>query len=376
MRRPASLLQTRPWILAVAIAAAVALWLASGSFGTHRPESDGTGTAASEPDMPRVQVATQQAASVMRHISVYGRTAPARTVELKAETNGRVTSLGVKRGEAASAGDLLFRLDLRDREARLQQAQAAVDEHAAAWKAQMELKPEGYVSDAQLAETKARLDAARAELTRARLDLEYMSIRAPFDGTVQERQVEIGDFVRAGDPVATFVDNTRLIVTGSIAEQDVRHVNPGDRATALLVTGEEVEGRIRYLSPVAEESTRTFTVELEIPNPEGRLPAGVTAEMRLRAGEIHAHRVSPSLLVLDAEGRLGISTVDAAGLVAFHPVEIARSETDGVWVTGLPEQATIITVGQGYVSAGQRVTPVEALPDTALADRRPPTATP
>jgi len=197
-----------------------------------------------------------------------------------------------------------------------------------------------------------------------------MNIRAPFDGTVQDRAVEVGDYVRAGDPVATFVDNRSLIVTGSIAEQDAGFVTVGGTATAVLVTGQEARGRIRYLAPVADESTRTFTVELEIPNPGGSLPAGVTAEMRIPGGDVLAYRVAPSLLTLDANGDLGIKTVDAGSQVRFHKVEIAYSEANGVWVTGLPDTASIIVVGQGYVSAGQPVVPVEAATETALAAGR------
>ncbi|MBM4220826.1 MAG: efflux RND transporter periplasmic adaptor subunit, partial [Gammaproteobacteria bacterium] len=192
------------------------------------------------------------------------------------------------------------------------------------------------------------------------LDLEYMHVRAPFDGMVQERNVEIGDYVRAGDPVATFVDNTQLIVTGSIAEQDAGFVRVGTLATAHLVTGEVVSGKIRYIAPVADEATRTFTVELELPNPAGKLPAGVTTEMRIPAGVVLAYQVSPSLLTLDSEGELGIKTVDADGRVSFHRVAIAQSGTNGVWISGLPDQANIIVVGQGYVSAGQSVKAVPA----------------
>jgi len=141
----------------------------------------------------------------------------------------------------------------------------------------------------------------------------------------------------------------------------------GESATAALVTGQEVKGVIRYLAPVADEATRTFTVELEVPNPDGRLPAGVTAEMRIQGGEVLAYRVAPSLLTLDAGGELGIKTVDARNQVQFHRVKLARSEANGVWVTGLPESANIIVVGQGYVSAGQAVQAVEAETATALA---------
>ena len=76
----------------------------------------------------------------------------------------------------------------------------------------------------------------------------------------------------------------------------------------MLVTGQEVTGRIRYLSPVADEVTRTFTVELEIPNPQGALPAGVTAEMRIPGGEMLAQKIAPSLLTLDSDGNIGVKT--------------------------------------------------------------------
>lgn len=361
-------LTRRPWILAAGLTVLVLLWLASGALnrepattvGTTAPPTGAAATA-------RVQIRMQQAEAVTRTISVYGRTAPARKVEIKAETSGRVTALGIARGEPAAAGQPLLKLDLRDRQARLDQARAGVSEYQSAWEGQQELKPQGYISDTQLAETRAKLEGAKAELIRAELDLEYMNVRAPFNGTVQERAVEVGDYVRAGDPVATFVDNTRLIVTGSIAEHDAGFVHVGGNATAVLVTGQEVKGQIRYLAPVAEESTRTFTVELEIPNPGGKLPAGVTAEMRIPGGEVLAFRIAPSLLTLDASGELGIKTVNAQQRVEFHRVALARSEANGVWVTGLPDAANIIVVGQGYVSAGQPVVAVEARPDTALA---------
>ncbi|MDH4023193.1 MAG: efflux RND transporter periplasmic adaptor subunit [Gammaproteobacteria bacterium] len=364
-------LSSRPWMIAVGLTAIVLVWLASGAL-RPRPGTTADVAAPATETAARVQIRAREAEPVTRTIRIYGRTAPARKVEMKAETSGRVTMLGVERGKRAKAGQVLLKLDLRDRQARLEQARAGVSEHQAAWEAQQELKPQGYVSDTQLAETRAKLDAARAELVRAELDLDYMQIRAPFDGTVQERAVEVGDYVRPGDPVVTFVDNTHLVVTGSVAEHDAGFVRVGELATAALVTGQEVKGRVRYLAPVADEATRTFTVEMEIPNPTGDLPAGVTAEMRITGGDVLAYRVAPSLLTLDANGTLGIKTVSAQNRVEFHKIDIAHSDANGVWVTGLPDSADIIVIGQGYVSAGQTVQAVEARPEeTALAAGKP-----
>jgi multidrug efflux system membrane fusion protein len=360
-------LTSRPKFIALGLAILVSLWLLSGLFGKKPAETDSAASTGDSTGVISVQIQAQVAQPVTRNLSIYGRTAPVRQVELKAETSGRVTELGVRRGALAKTGDMLLKLDLRDRQARLDQARAGVAQQEASYQGQLELKPQGYVSDTQLAETLAKLETARAELTRAELDLEYMTIRAPFKGTVQERNVEIGDYVRAGDPVVTFVDNTSLIVTGSIAEQDAGFARVGNFATAHLVTGQEVSGKIRYIAPVADESTRTFTVELELPNPNGKLPAGVTTEMRIPAGKVLAYRVSPSILTLDAEGKLGIKTVDQDGVVAFNQITIARSGVNGIWVTGLPEQANIIVVGQGYVSPGQTVKAVPAQTTEALA---------
>ena len=84
--------------------------------------------------------------------------------------------------------------------------------------------------------------------------------------------------------------------------------------------------------------------------------------MRIPAGVVLAYLVSPSLLTLDAEGELGIKTVAADGKVVFNRISIAQSGSNGIWVSGLPDQADIIVVGQGYVSAGQSV---KAIPATA-----------
>ena len=359
----------RPWILAVAVALVVLAWMFSGSFDEKSIESNtvisgGTGQAGA---LTRVQIRNQIAEPVIRYISVYGQTEPLRTVELNSETEGRIESIGAKRGLRLEKGDVILRLDMRDRNARLEQTRASVNEHRTAYRAQLELKSQGYVSETQIAETLAKLEAAKADLIRAKLDLEYMLIRAPFDGVLQERDVEIGDFVRAGDPVATFVDNTSIIVSGTISEQDVGFVRIDDIGHANLATGQKISGRIRYISPVADQSTRTFMVELEVPNEAGDLPAGVTAEMQLPGGSALAQKISPSLLTLDAGGVVGVKVLDELNRVVFYPVEMAVSKPDGVWVTGLPETARIITVGQGYAAVGQEVEPVVEQADTALA---------
>jgi multidrug efflux system membrane fusion protein len=358
-----ALLRHRSWLVSAGIVIAVTLWLASGQL------NDSSSDAAAAPALDvaaaksAVRVRTQSAEEIERLIVVNGNTAPARLVQLAAETDGRVAYIGAKRGAALERGDLLLRLDERDRSARLAQAEALVKQREVEYDARQRLKSESYVSEAQLQEAMALLESARAELMRARLDLGYMTIRAPFAGALQERVVELGDFVSRGDPIATYVDNRTIVVSANLSEFDARFVDVGDRAEASLATGETVKGRIRYVAPVAEEATRTFKVELEVDNSDGALRIGGTAELRIPAETVLAHRISPSLLTLDDAGNIGVKIVDDEDRVEFVVADIALSTNDGVWLTGLPEVATIITVGQGYVASG---TAVEAVAESDI----------
>jgi multidrug efflux system membrane fusion protein len=260
------------------------------------------------------------------------------------------------------------RLDERDRKARLAQAEATVRQREVEYQGRLKLKGESYVSEAQLQEAVAQLEAAKAELKRAQLDLEYMTIRAPFDGALQERHVEVGDFVKSGDPIARFVDNRKIIVTANVSEFDAGYVQTGQNAQAQLATGETVHGTIRYVAPVADAATRTYTVELEVDNSDGSLRAGGTAELRVPAEQVRAHRISPSLLTLDDAGNIGVKIINDEGEVEFVVADVALATSEGVWIAGLPDLATIITVGQGFVVPGTMVNAVpESDVETAVA---------
>jgi multidrug efflux system membrane fusion protein len=360
----------RSWLISASIAILVVAWLASGQFGEDAPEEAKASviTTVAPSEQSSVRVRTQSAEEIMRTIVVNGETAPARVVDIAAETDGRIEYVGVNRGANVDRNAVIVRLDERDRKARLAQAEATLRQREVEYQGRLKLKGESYVSEAQLQEAIAQLETAKAELMRAQLDLEYMTIRAPFDGALQERHVEVGDFVKSGDPIARFVDNRRIIVTANVSEYDAGYVETGQTAQARLATGETVHGTIRYVAPVADQATRTFTVELEVDNSAGALRAGGTAELQVPAERVLAHRISPSLLTLDDAGNIGLKIINDENEVEFVVADVALSTNDGVWVAGLPDLATIITVGQGFVVPGTMVNAVpESDVETAVA---------
>ena len=361
-----TLAKHRSWFYSGGIAVLISLWLLSGTLGDDEAENAAAGPAVSEFKVQhsKVRVRTQSAEEVVRMIIVNGKTAPARIVQLSAETDGRVEHTGAERGANVTRSSTIVRLDERDRSARLAQASATLKQREVEYEGRLKLQSESYVSEAQLQEAIAQLEAAKTELRRAELDLEFMTVRAPFDGALQSRVVEIGDFVQSGDPIATFVDNRTIIVAANVSEFDAQHVAVGEAAEARLATGEEVRGTIRYVAPVGDEATRTFAVELEVDNRDGHLRAGGTAELYIPAEVVNAHRVSPSLLTLDDAGNVGIKIINANGEVEFIVADIALSSSNGVWIAGLPDTATIITVGQGFVTSGSVV---DAIPESDIA---------
>jgi len=173
-----------------------------------------------------------------------------------------------------------------------------------------------------------------------------------------------------------------ILVTGDVTQQERNVLQPGAPGTVHVITGEQVEGRIRYISAESDEATRTFRVELEVPNPEGALVAGLTAQATVPTLTARAHKLSSALLSLNRDQDIGIKSVNNQNRVAFHKIDIVRAAGDGIWVTGLPETIDIITVGHGFVREGDEVTPrraqaaMTATPATASPATSPAVETP
>jgi multidrug efflux system membrane fusion protein len=360
-------------LIATVVAIAVAAWMLSGTVETnssHAPAGVGsTDRAAITPgtDEPadgreqtrlRVAVRTSRAERIAREVELSARTEPNRSVELRAETEGRVIELNAERGAIVRANQQIARLDVRDREARLAEANALIAQRRLQYEAAEKLRTQNLMSEAQIAETNAKLVSAQAMLAEIELEIAQTRIRAPFDAVVQERQSELGDFLRVGDVIAELVDINPLIVVGEVSEKDIYSLNTGAEGVARFGDGREAKGQIRYVAPVADSGTRTFRVELAIPNAELQFRAGITAELLLRTDDVLGHRVSPALLTLDDFGAIGVKVVDDSNRVKFMPVEILKSTAEGIWIAGLPAEVRIISVGQGFVTDGQVVEPV------------------
>ncbi len=334
----------------------------------HEPPATPAPVASTGPVSPQmtVRVVESVARPIAPEIVVNGHTEAVRTVQLKAETDGRVVETPAVEGSLVEAGALIASLDLRDRQSRVSEMQAAVAQRELEYDASRKLGAKKFHSETQVAQALTQLEAARAALHQAKLDLEHVTIEAPFKGVVERRMVEAGDYVEPGDPVAEVIEQDPFLIVGDAPETIVARFAVGEPGAAMLADGQTMVGRIRYVASRADADTRTFRVELEVPNPSGRLPAGMSARILVREPEIAAHRVSAAILVLADDGTIGIKTVDPKGIVRFFPARIVKAETDAVWLAGLPERLQVITTGQGFVAVGEKVG-VEIVPEEPAA---------
>lgn len=377
--RPLIPAKGRPVLIAGAIAIVATVWILSGQFGGDDSAEAPAPLLAAAPDReairPTVRVHRQSAAPHSTDLVVRGRTEALRTVVVRAETDARVEAVTIEEGAQVFAGTTLVTLAIDDRAARRAQAEAALRQRQIEYDAASKLSRKGLQSQNRLAAAKADLELARADLEMAKLQMDRTRLKAPFDGVMDDRAVEVGDYVQVGDPVATMVDLDPVLIVGEVSERDVGKVKVGTPAQARLIDGASVSGTIRFVSARGNTETRTFRVELQVPNPGYRIRENVTAEIILAGRTVMAHRISPMVLTLTDSGVVGVKTVDEQDRVAFHPVQVVSELTEGLFVSGLPLTARIITVGQEFVSEGEAVTPVDAPSLSPAMPRSEPTST-
>ncbi|MBP6012537.1 MAG: efflux RND transporter periplasmic adaptor subunit [Alphaproteobacteria bacterium] len=372
----------RSYVVAGVIFFVLAVWVASGALnrkhdsaaiksadaatGTAAKDKPGTETK-SDPKAstkPTVRVRTITAEMRSQDLTIRGQTQALRKVQVRAETAGKVSAILADKGATVKAGDTICQINVDARTAMLNEARASMKQRSLEYDAAKTLQQKGFRSETSLAGDLAQFQAAKAQVERMEKELENTKLKAPFDGVVDDRMVDVGDYLSPGQPCAMVIDQDPFLVVGQVSEKNVGQINVGDKGWAKLITGQRVEGTVRFISKSSDPSTRTFRLELEVANKDGAIRDGVTAEIYVTSDTVEAHKISPAILTLNDRGEIGLRIVDEKRKAHFVVVKVIADDAGSIWVSGLPKQATIITVGQEYVTDGQDVT---AVPDDSKA---------
>ena len=335
------------------LAAAIFLWLFSGLFLS--PTTDGNASQSVDSTLTAIEATWVEVEQFSPQLSLRAKTEASRVVDVKAQVGGRIIAVPVVEGAQVVAGDTLCKIDAEDRAQRIQHATAALAQAKIEYNGALRLKQSGYQSELAIAQAKTRLEAARVTVERSALDVENLSIKAPFDGIIERRPVEIGDFVQPGQLCAQIVELNPLKISAVITESEISKISLGSDARVTLVNGDRLKGEITYLSHQADPVTRSYRVEATVQNPQLKFLAGMSGRLQVEGQLVNAHLISASLMLLDDQGRLAVRAVNKQGLVSTLSIASVGESSDGVWVAGLPDRVALVTLGQNYVAEGEQV---------------------
>lgn len=345
-------LRRQPIWIAIFIFALLCLWVSSGMLAADEGEQQTQVTG--KTPLAKVRVSTMQADQMNREITLYGRTEPDRSVTLRAEVQGQVIDIFAQEGQQVSAGQKLLALDANDLQQRLASAMALLQQRKIELEGAKRLGQKGYQSQATLAEAEANIEAAKADVEALELAIDNTLILAPFDGVINERFVEVGDLLRDGDEIASVVDLNPLVISADVTENHVQQLALGQSAIGRIVSGERLIGKVRYISSVSNKGTNTFNIEVEVDNSERKYVAGMSTELSIPLEQLWAIKITPAVMALDERGNLGVKTIENQR-VKFTPIDMVKSDSEGVWLAGLGQQADVITLGHGFVRDGDEV---------------------
>ncbi|MEX0346618.1 MAG: efflux RND transporter periplasmic adaptor subunit [Rhizobiaceae bacterium] len=353
-------------LAAIAVLVTAGVWVFTGDF-TSVGSATIEETETAEKQAPEPEPVLRTVAYVVpphinhaRAIRLSGQTQSDKRADLATRAGGIIEKLPVEQGDWVESGDLILSLEAEEKIAMIETAKRLVTQRESELAATEALVKRGTLPTLRADTARSAIAAARSQLEAAQAELDRIRVLAPFAGYVDRVKVEQGSSVSQGAPVATLVSIDPILATGEISEHDLRHVKIGDVADVQLVDGSVIRGKLRYISREANNQTRTFPLEIAIANPEGLIPAGMTAEITLRGKSVDAVALPRSVVTLSGRGDLGIRILKADDTVDFVPIDLIDDTPDGLLLGGVPADARIIVAGQDLVEEGEKVQAVEA----------------
>ncbi|OGG44046.1 MAG: hypothetical protein A3F84_27960 [Candidatus Handelsmanbacteria bacterium RIFCSPLOWO2_12_FULL_64_10] len=317
-----------------------------------------------------VQTVTVAEQAVPALVTAVGTTAAFQTASVGSRLMSRVTEARVREGDRVRKGDVLVRLDSQDLSARRGQAEAGLAEARSALEnAALMLRrlqalydqkatPKKNLDDARTGHARAQAAAQAAEAGLREIDatLAYSAVRAPFDGVVVKKRVDVGDVVAPGAPLLVVEDPSRMKVVARVSEGEMEALRVGGTASVEI----DAAGQRRLpcvlerVVPSADPASRTFDVEVVLDNADGRLRSGQFARLLIESGSRRAVLIPKAGLV--RQGQLEGVYVADGGVARLRWVRVGRDYGDRAEVlSGLSGGERIVVSDVDRLKDGDRI---------------------
>ncbi|MBT6121992.1 MAG: HlyD family efflux transporter periplasmic adaptor subunit [Candidatus Puniceispirillum sp.] len=213
---------------------------------------------------------------------------------------------------------------------------------------------QNYRSELEVAQNLARVESARASLAALETQLKDSTITSPVSGLLETLHVEKGERMRRDAAAATILGMDTLSVIVAVPQNDIAQISVGDLVDVNIAGVGSNKGQVTKIASQSNKATRTFDVEVSLQNRDRKLRGGVTVEASIDVGTIAAFGISPAHLSVSPDGAL-MAKISVDGIVQTIDVEMVRSGGEKVFVSGLPDGTTLLTVGQAFVDIGDSV---------------------
>ncbi len=390
-------------------------WFASGQIGKVKAEDEKkveyqnneiiSDNDSSDEKVIKVETKSFSSEQIDQSIILQGQTIYNKKIEVKAETTGNIIDIYFDRGNRVSKNKKLLEISIENRKEQLNSVQKNIERlkkeliineknrdnlltknleliklYEIEFQSAKQLIDKGLSSksklslasfnlanaesdqidinlkyESQLANLESELADLKSQLKQINLDIDNTSVVAPFDGIITNKNIEISDYVTQGDILLTIVNLNPIKVQGYLSEFDINKVKENTKAIIENGNGVKKEGKITFISPSAETSTRTFEITIEADNKDLSFKSGITTSITIEGSELKAHKIPPSILTLLDDGTVGVKALDTNNIVVFYPTITVKDTVDGMWVSGLPNNINLIISGQEYVSIGEKI---------------------
>ncbi|WP_413699808.1 efflux RND transporter periplasmic adaptor subunit [Psychromonas sp. KJ10-10] len=341
----------RPYFLALFIIALLILWMLS---APAQSELNETPNEDQEAPLPKVEVTHVVPQQIIKELNLYAKSEANSRAIIRAEVAGKIVNLSAQKGDYVNANTSLINIEKNELPERLAQAEAQLAENELNFDAVKSLNNKGLQGRASVAEMKSLYLTAKTNVKQLKLQLERTQVVAPFSGILQEQYADLGDYLQVGDPIFNIENTNPIVIRGDATEHYISQLTLGQKVTAKLLSGEVVDGKLTFISSIADSESSTFRIEAEFDNPDLKLFSGISAQLTLPLYPVKAIYVSPSTLAMDELGNLGVKIVQQ-GVVVFKAINLVEADNDGAWLSGIDEPVDIITRGQGFVKPGAQV---------------------
>ena len=285
-----------------------------------------------------------------------GFTEASRIVILKSQVEGKISSKFFEKGKAYKAGVQLILIDPEDKIAKLKEMEALLNQRKKEYEVAENLFKKGFRSEVKLSESRTNFEKALALYEKSQVKLNNTKIYVPFDSIVEDSYVELGDYLKKGDPIAKVVDLDPIFITINITEKEIDKIKKGQTAS-IKISEKLYEGKVNYVSRTSDKLTRNFKVQIKLSNTNNDIISGLSSEIEIGTKNESAFFISSSLISLDNNGILGIKVI-VNNKVSFIPIDVLSDVGNGYWIKLkklIAEDILIITQGSEYVIDGDLI---------------------